>query len=239
LQLMSRSDQLNFQHSMVELMANSYSQKAALWSLYGKTQMCSVFSQLLLHLNTAMLAYGSPVYNGEACCQAVCNVANILTEQGDYEHAATVLQHARERFPHEPLSHWWMFSEQVLNFTRATHHGKWQDAEQAITKMAAINKWESQLRKAELYLSKGDYSAAVSVSNAVHDHFRIQVQADCSSTSLQVRALVLCAELQCGSAPSAAIALLTTALSTAQYHHMDHLAALVGLHIANLQVGRI
>nr|CAD7459333.1 unnamed protein product [Timema tahoe] len=235
-ELMSRSDQLNFQHSMVELMANSYSQKAALWSLYGKTQMCSVSSQLLLHLNTAMLAYGSPVYNGEACCQAVCNVANILTEQGDYEHAATVLQHARERFPHEPLSHWWMFSEQVLNFTRAIHHGKWQDAEQAITKMAAINKWESQLRKAELYLSKGDYSAAVSVSNAVLDHFRIQVQADCSSTSLQVRALVLCAELQCGSAPSAAIALLTTALSTAQYHHMDHLAALVGLHIANLQL---
>jgi hypothetical protein len=39
-----------------------------------------------------------------------------------------------------------MFCEQILSFTKALHHGKWQEAEQAVARLAAINKWESQLR---------------------------------------------------------------------------------------------
>jgi len=66
---------------MIELMTSSYAQKAALWCLYGKTEMSSLCSQLLLHLNTANPTQGVQSYNGEGTCQAICNVANVLTEQ--------------------------------------------------------------------------------------------------------------------------------------------------------------
>jgi hypothetical protein len=70
--------------------------------------------------------------------------------QGEYHLATVVLLNARERFPHEPISHSWIFCEQILFFTKAMHHGKWQEAEHAVTRLAAIDKWESQLR----YFSK-------------------------------------------------------------------------------------
>lgn len=81
LQLLMKSDVLNCQHSMIELMTNSYAQKAALWCLYGKTEMSCISSQLLLHLNTANPTQGVQSYNGEGTCQAICNIAYILMEQ--------------------------------------------------------------------------------------------------------------------------------------------------------------
>ena len=92
LQLLMKSDVLNCQHSMIDLMTNSYTQKAALWCLYGKTEMSSLSSQLLLHLNTSNPTQGVQSYNGEGTCQAICNVANILMEQvffmyGPFMHA--------------------------------------------------------------------------------------------------------------------------------------------------------
>ena len=81
LQLLMKSDVLNCQHSMIDLMTNSYAQKAALWCLYGKTEMSSLSSQLLLHLNTSNPTQGVQSYNGEGTCQAICNIANILTEE--------------------------------------------------------------------------------------------------------------------------------------------------------------
>ena len=76
-----KSDVLNCQHSMIDLMTNSYAQKAALWSLYGKSEMSILSSQLLLHLNTSNPTQGVQSYNGEGTCQALCNVVNILTEE--------------------------------------------------------------------------------------------------------------------------------------------------------------
>lgn len=62
---MRKSDLLNCQNSMVDLMSNSYSQKTALWQMYGKTDMANFFAQLLLHLNTSYMTRGSYPYNGE------------------------------------------------------------------------------------------------------------------------------------------------------------------------------
>jgi len=66
--------------------------------------------------------------------------------QGEYHLATQVLVNARERFPHEPISHAWIFCEQILCFTKAMHHAKWQEAGHAVARLAAINKWESKLR---------------------------------------------------------------------------------------------
>ena len=77
--------------------------------------------------------------------------------------------------------------------------------------------------------------------HSVLDYCRQRPEADCVCPSLRVRALILAAELQscCAtttSAPCGSISLLTTALALAQLHYLDYLAALVGLHLANLQV---
>lgn len=239
--LLMKSDVLNCQHSMIDVMTNSYAQKAALWCLCGKTEMSFLSSQLLLHLNTANPTQGVQSYNGEGTCQAICNVANILMEQGEFHFATVVLLNARERFPHEPISHAWMFCEQILNFTKALHHGKWQEAEQAVARLAAINKWESWLRRAELFLAMGDYPGATSYVHDVLDYFRHRSEVESVCPSLRVRALILAADLQscCASstsAPAGSISLLTTALALAQLHYLDYLAALVALHLANLQL---
>lgn len=239
--LLMKSDVLNCQHSMIDLMTNSYAQKAALWCLYGKTEMSSLSSQLLLHLNTSNPTQGVQSYNGEGTCQAICNVANILTEEGEYHLATQVLVNARERFPHEPISHAWIFCEQILCFTKAMHHGKWQEAGHAVARLAAINKWESKLRKAELLVAMGNYPGAAVYVHSVLDYFRHRSETECVCPSLRVRALILAAELQssCATATSAsagAISLLTTALALAQLHYLDYLAAIVALHLANLQL---
>ncbi|KAJ4439043.1 hypothetical protein ANN_14999 [Periplaneta americana] len=239
--LLMKSDVLNCQHSMIDLMTNSYAQKAALWCLYGKSEMSSLSSQLLLHLNTSNPTQGVQSYNGEGTCQAICNVANMLTEEGDYNLASFVLLKARERFPHEPVSHAWIFCEQILSFTKAMHHSKWQEAENAVERLAAIDKWESQLRKAELCVAMGDYPGAATHVHNVLDYCRQRAEAECICPALRVRALILAAELQCccavaTSAPAGSISLLTTALALAQLHYLDYLAALVSLHLANLQL---
>lgn len=66
---------------MIDLIANIYAQKAALWSLYGKTEMTLISSQLLLNLNMSHPAQGVQCYNGEGTSLAVCNVINTLAEQ--------------------------------------------------------------------------------------------------------------------------------------------------------------
>lgn len=62
-------------------MSNSYGQKAALWFTYGKMEMSILWSQMLLNLNTENLSLGIS-YNGEALCQAICNIANQFLFQG-------------------------------------------------------------------------------------------------------------------------------------------------------------
>lgn len=69
-----RSDVLNCQHMLSELAANSYCLKAALWTLYGQSNMASLCSQHLLHLDSTHV----PV------CLAMCNVSRTLAAQVFY-----------------------------------------------------------------------------------------------------------------------------------------------------------
>lgn len=90
-------------------------------------------------------------------------------------------------------------------------------------------------------VAMGNYPGAAVYVHSVLDRFRHRSETECACPSLRVRALILAAELQssCASATSAsagAISLLTTALALAQLHYLDYLAAIVALHLANLQV---
>lgn len=100
LQTLMKSDIVNCQHSMIDLMSMTLTEKAALWAYYGKTEMSSICSQLLLLHNTGEKK--QQIFNGPSTCQAVVNIANILVEFGEYNLVNVVLDHAKERFPNEP-----------------------------------------------------------------------------------------------------------------------------------------
>ncbi|KOB76178.1 Anaphase-promoting complex subunit 5 [Operophtera brumata] len=53
-QIITKGDSLNYLHSMTDLTIAGLANTAALWSLYGKTEMASVTCQLLLNLNTSV-----------------------------------------------------------------------------------------------------------------------------------------------------------------------------------------
>lgn len=108
---------INCQHNYKDLISNNYSMKSSLWQLYGKTDMSSLWSQLLLFQNMDSIS-ASKAFYGEGFCLAVCNIANHLLIQGEYSLVYCILNFAKQRFPHEPYSHIWMLCENVFIFTR-------------------------------------------------------------------------------------------------------------------------
>ena len=50
---LSKSDMLNCQHSLIELILSSYAQKASFWTIYGRGQLSSITSQLLLNIDSS------------------------------------------------------------------------------------------------------------------------------------------------------------------------------------------
>ncbi|XP_023229697.1 anaphase-promoting complex subunit 5-like isoform X1 [Centruroides sculpturatus] len=156
-EVMMKSDILNCQHSMTELMGSSYSQRAALWTLYGNSLMSVLISQLLLHLNISDPIRGGVYHIGKGTCLALCNIAKMYSSQGQYNSAIEVLSHAKELFnPHVELAHNWMLCEQIVLFERAIHHGKWQEASMAIASIDILDPLEATYRKALLLIYQGN-----------------------------------------------------------------------------------
>lgn len=219
-------------------MSNSYSQKSSLWALYGKTQMASLWSQLLLHLNSDNLSSGK-VYNGEGTCQALCHIANTLLMEGEYRLASMVLQLAKKKFPNEPFSHNWMLCECLFTFLKSLHNGEWSAAQVAATQMATIDKWESCLRLAELHIARCDFQSAYTCVNMVIDNCQDDPEAKLT-TSFKIRAMILLAELQCTSAsftvPTSIITVLNSALSFSNLYHLEYLSSIIHMHLANVQL---
>lgn len=236
---MTKGDIINYQHNHWDLIANSYMERACLWLLYGKTEMSCLWSQLYLFLNTDTTELSKTCY-GEAFCHSVCNVANHVLIQGEYNLVNCLLNFVRERFPHEPICHNWMWCESLFTFIRALHRENWVEAEAAAQKMAVVHKWESCLRLAELYLYKQDFVSAHACISEILD----KRQSDENSKlriDFHVRALILLAEIQCASSfpdnvPSGVALLLNSCLSYAYDYHLDYYTALIYLHLANIQL---
>ncbi|KAF5289260.1 hypothetical protein FQA39_LY15190 [Lamprigera yunnana] len=229
----TRSDIVNCQHAYGDLTCTSYAQKSGMWLFYGKTEMSSLWSQLLLHLNPDSNPLGV-TYFGEALCQSICNVAMHLLNQGDYFKAETVLLLAKERFPREPLSHIWLLCECIFTFMHCLYHEEWSEAEAAAQRMSVYDDCESQLRLTELFLQKRDFSAAhKSISKLIDGHndsqFRLRID-------YHIRAMILFSEIRYTSSfpnvfPPVA---LHACLAYASDFHVDYLSALTYLHLANV-----
>lgn len=237
---LSKSDVINFQNNLTDLISNSYGVKAALWQFYGKSEMASLWSQLLFYLNIDSPNDNKTFY-GESFCLCVCNIANHLLVQGNYSIVCTVLGFAKERFPNEPHSLVWMMCENLFIFTRSLYHENWTEAQIAAQKILVVDKWEGYLRLAEYFYFKQDYSEAHRFIEILIDKYESTEKNKVQKIGCYVRAKILLAQIQfsCnhpGKVPPGVITLLNDCLMLSEKYHLNYHSAMIHLHIANVQL---
>ncbi|XP_056636653.1 anaphase-promoting complex subunit 5 [Diorhabda sublineata] len=240
---LAKSDMINCQHNYKDLISNNYSMKSSLWQLYGKTEMSSLWSQLLLYQNMDSLSPGKAFY-GEGYCLAVCNIANHLLVEGEYGLVNCVLNFAKKRFPHQPQSNVWMLCENIFVFTRSLHHEKFAEAESAAQKIMVMDKWEGYLRLAEVFFYKRDYVEADKCIEMLLNQYENDNTYKFSDRYYYVRAKIIKMEIQFAtsypdSIPSGIITVLNNCLIESQTSQLDYQTALIHLVLANcmLHVG--
>lgn len=154
-----KSEVINFQHSLMDLVANSCSQKAAVWQLYGKTELASLCNQLLLQVVRSSKD-SDCIENSEAVCLSLCSIALWLSIQGEHVLSAVAIQHASERFPRDPLSRHWQMTDAYIQSQQAIHRCKWTDGLRACNQISICDPVLSTLQQAALNISRGNGSAA-------------------------------------------------------------------------------
>ncbi|KAF3423832.1 hypothetical protein E2986_00315 [Frieseomelitta varia] len=231
-----KSDVLNCQHSMIDLMSMTYAEKSALWAYYGKTEMSSVCAQLLLLHNTGDKK--QHMFNGPSTCQAVVNIANILVEFGEYFLVDIVLAHAKERFPNEPCNKIWILSEQLYVFTQLMRQEKWGEAEAIASNISSLDPLEilRTFRLAEVCLETGDYPRGLEYIDNIERDEQLTPQN-------KIRAMILLSQIMCASvSPESGIVgvnslvLLNRALELAIKNYLSYYKALIKMHLANIQL---
>lgn len=232
---MTKSDLLNGQHTHDDLISSSFVQKAGLWSFYGKTEMSSLWSQLLLYRNTETFT-SNKIYSAEGYCQAACNVAKHLFQQAEYQYANAIINFAKIKFPNEPVSHIWMMCESLFEFTLHLHHQDFDKAETAAQKMAVVDKNESSFQYIQILMHSRDFHEAHACVNKI-----LSEKNDDTRMDFDVRAMLLLAEIQIatclpGSVPPGILKLLNAALAYTNDYHLDYLTFMVQLHTAHLQL---
>ncbi|XP_045535933.1 anaphase-promoting complex subunit 5 [Papilio machaon] len=281
-QIITKGDSINYHHSMTDLTMAGLANTAALWSLYGKTEMASISCQLLLNLNTSKLnitfgdlhifekhfrvlissGIGFKLYMwqklkfvkcevkmcvcisectvgassvwqwSEACAVAGAGAASVAAWRGESGLAAALLSHLQHR-PPAPL-------RAVAARHRAAAAllaGKWQEAELNIRQLASLDRWESQLLKAEMYFLRGDAMDALETLQDILDYCKTEDDS-LHFAPLRLKAMILMSQVQLSYSVSQStnILLLNEALSWAKKFHLHYLAATVEMHIANVQL---
>ena len=133
IEILGRSDVLNCQHSIVELVTTSYAQKSSLWDLYGKVQMSCVVSQLLLNLDTSERARdGGIFFTAEASALALCTLAKYLQDNGCSKACDKILGLSKKLFPNEASvsGQLWSFTKLQVDYERALMLADWKSAEE-------------------------------------------------------------------------------------------------------------
>lgn len=242
LEFLSKSDQLNVEHSMTEPTGTSLVSRAALWHLYGFNRMAVLQSQLLLHLTWIdPLCAGGIQPVGEATCLALRNVAMSFALHGEHHKASDVLKLACTLFTQYSD----MYSTQRLcqlecSFEEALHGGDWATAERLVGGIQVLDAFEGDYYKARLLLWQEHFGEALSVAN--------RLAADLSSeATLQKgfkgsiphfvgRLYLLRADIFIeASQPVAALPVLSQAMAHAKQHHMAYLQAALVLRTAEVQ----
>lgn len=235
---LTKSDMLNCQHNYKDLIFNNNTMKAALWRLYGKTEMCSLWSQMLLYLNIDTVTHTAAHY-GEGYLQAICNTALNMMLEGDYNLSNTLLQYAKRKYPHEPLARTWMLIENYINFTKGLYNEKWLEAESAAQKIIVLDKWEGYLKVAEVYFYRQEYEQATKCLNVILQNYDYDEHLNDGKFCL-LRSKILLAEVQFASSYpnfSGTILILNNCLIDAEKSELAYQIAIIQLHMANVLLG--
>ncbi|CAH2066575.1 unnamed protein product, partial [Iphiclides podalirius] len=232
-QIITRGESINYLHSMTDFTMAGLANTAALWSLYGKTEMASISCQLLLNLNTKCNVGSSSVWHwSEACAVAGAGAATVAAWRGEGALAAALLSHLHH-LPSPPL-----------RAVAARHRagaallaGKWEEADLNIRQLASFDRWESQLLKAEMYFLKGDAMDSLETLQDILNYCNTEDDS-LHFSSLKLKAMILMSQVQLSysSSQSTNILLLNEALSWAKRYHLHYLSATVEMHIANVQL---
>lgn len=221
-----KSDILNCQHSIVNLISNCVSERSALWALYGKNEMSSLSSQLLLNSNLKTMEKN---HNGEGLCQALCNVAMWLALQGEYTASSVILHKAREKFPRFPVSRSWILVEYYIMSQQAIYMEKWSDAVNACDHLVHLDKNLSVLQRANMNIARGNRSVALTLLDQLlaQDDEKLE-------PLMRVRAMVIQAQslIDNTNVPSEALLGLNRAGILAKEKHLDYERSIVEMNIA-------
>lgn len=228
-----KSDVLNCQHSQPHFMCVSYAQKSALWHMYGKQESSSMCSQLVLNLDTSE---GGIYHNGEAVCLALCNLARIFAEEGNYMLALEVINNAKQRFPPQTQhAHLWMTYEQEIMFDRSLLSLRDELASQALSGLHALDEDEYKLRSGIFKMEKGDVSSSQTILRKLKEH--VQANVHKFSPEFPCRVMLAMADLyiQTGNHVSATSQILEC-ITSAKEHHLDYTHSLAAVYLAFVQL---
>lgn len=221
-----KSDILNCQHSMVNLISNCIAERSALWTLYGKNEMASLSSQLLLNSNLKTM---ERVHNGEGLCQALCNVAMWLALQGDFTTSQVVISKAVEKFPRYPISKNWMLVEYYVTCQQAIYMEKWSNAAIACDHLYHLDKNLSMLQRASLNIARGNRSVALTLLDQLLEQDDEKLE-----PLMRVRGMVMQAQslIDSQNVPSESLLVLNRAGNLAKEKHLDYEHSIVDMNIA-------
>ncbi|CRK88229.1 CLUMA_CG002010, isoform A [Clunio marinus] len=221
-----KSDILNCQHSMVNLISNCVAERTALWTLYGKYEIASLSSQLLLNSNLKTM---ERTHNGEGTCQALCTLAMWMAMQGDFLSSSVILSKAKEKFPRFPISRNWMLVNQYVTSQQAIYHEKWSDASIACDHLYHLDPNLSLLQRANMNIARGNRSDALSLLDRLLSQDDEKLE-----PLLRVRGLVAQAQslIDRHNIPSESLLILNRASSFAEEKHLDYEHSIVEMNIA-------
>lgn len=224
-----KSDMLNCQHSIMNLISNCIAERAALWNLYGKHEMASLCSQLLLNSNLKVM---DKSYNGEGLCQSLCNVALWHALQGEFMSASLILTRAKERFPRYPVSKNWILIENYIHSLQGIYLEKWSDATTACDHIYHVDKNLSILQRASMNIARGNPSVALNLLDIL-----LSEEADDNEkldSLYKVRAMIMqamCMSNSTNIVPESLL-ILNRAAVLARDKYLDYEYSIINMHIS-------
>lgn len=227
-ELLMKSEVINFQHSLMDLITNCIAQKAAVWTLYGKNEMASLCSQLLLHaVRTHAKRENDSMENCEAVCHSLCCIALWLAVQGEFSLSAVVLYHTQSRFPRDPMSRYWMICDAYITSLNAIYEQQWDIASKACSKLYTLDKNVSLLQRATLNIARRNLIGARKILECLLDDEMLE-------PLNRVRAMILMAntKINGNSVSSDVVNILNEALIYAKDKYFSYEAAIIDANFA-------
>ncbi|KAG5681512.1 hypothetical protein PVAND_010938 [Polypedilum vanderplanki] len=227
-----KSDMLNCQHSIVNLISNCIAERAALWTLYGKHEMASLCSQLLLNSNLKIM---DKTYNGEGLCQAMCNVAMWHAYQGDFAVSGIILQQLKLKFPRYPVSKNWFLVDNFITSFHAIYNERWSDAAKACDNIYHIDKNLSILQRANINIARGNLYDALSFVDILLDEKNENLESYYRARAMVIQAMCIIDAIEENgskvSSKSQSLLILNRASVFAREKYLDYEHSIISMHI--------